>query len=337
MARPSKDFLFAWGSLAGDDQESGWRTIPIDAAGTVLIRAGRRFPGNEEAVLFHFSTASIPATEALPNGQGFSVDRADPHNDGSMWLALTRRPNGSPELFGLMACDVVGALDASAADGGDQSRLARVFLGRVRAWQEFMRKGARALSPEAEIGLVGELAVLTAIMAAGVPSHVAIESWVGPLDQAQDFEIGTGAIEVKATISTLGFPARIGSLEQLDDAVRQPLFVAGVKLKQLAAGHRLPDFVEAVKISAAPDPEAARAFSERLVAAGYFDSHADTYIRRFEVVGIHNMEVGPGFPRLVRSSVPEAVTRAAYDIDLDKAAAHAVPDISAALKKLGAI
>jgi hypothetical protein len=77
--------------------------------------------------------------------------------------------------------------------------------------------------------------LLRAIINAGVPSALAIESWVGPLDAIQASALGTGALEVKATLSAVGFPAKIGSLEQLDDSTRQPLFVAGVRLRQIEA------------------------------------------------------------------------------------------------------
>ncbi len=199
-----------------------------------------------------------------------------------------------------------------------------------------MRKGATALSPEAEIGLIGELLTLAAIIDAGVPAHVAVASWVGPLDGVQDFEIGTGAMEVKTTIATVGFTARIGSLEQLDDAVLQPLFVVGAKLKQVASGKNLPLLVADLKAGLAEDSEATRLFSERLIAAGFFDSHADRYPRNFEPASLRAILVGEGFPRLIHGTVPQGITRANYDIDLDKSASGSL-DLAAALKQLGAI
>ena len=67
------------------------------------------------------------------------------------------------------------------------------------------------------------------------PGQVSVEintldAWQGPLNGLQDFFIGTGAIEVKATIAPQGFPAKISSLDQLDETQRQPLFLAGVRL-----------------------------------------------------------------------------------------------------------
>lgn len=336
MARPNSAFDLAWSSLSGATENTGWHTIAVDPAGQIAIHAGRRFPGNEEAVLACFPSASLPAAERLPNGQGFAVERADPHNDGRAWLALTRRAHGSIELFSAMVRDVVGAMDAAVLEGALADRLLRVFLGRVMAWQEFMRKGAQALGPEAEIGLFGELAVLCAALEAGVPPEACAEAWVGPLDAAQDFVLGTGAMEVKTSIATAGFPARVGSLEQLDDSVRQPLFVVAVRLRQLVGGQSLPDMVAAARSRAAVCAEAGRVVAERLISAGYFDAHADRYSRRFAIESIRLLEVTAAFPRLVHGTVPAGVTRAVYDVDLDKAAGPRL-ELAAALKRLGVI
>lgn len=123
-----------------------------------------------------------------------------------------------------------------------------------------MRKGAQALSPEAELGLVGELLFLGAVLDAGVPAQISMDSWVGPLDGVQDFELGTGAVEVKATLSPQGFPAKVGSLEQLDDSVRKPLFVAGARLSQRESGRNLPEIADSVREKLADDVAAVSLF-----------------------------------------------------------------------------
>ena len=335
MARPSKDFLLAWSSLSGDDAEPGWRSISLPPSGLLDVRAGRRSPDNAEAVLVGFPTAKIPAADKLPEGQGFSVERVDLEGAGKLWIALSRKAAGSAELFAAMACDVIGALDDAAASGADEARLARVCIGRVGAWQEFMRKGTQALSPEAEIGLVGELVLLGAIIDAGVAAAQATESWVGPLDGVQDFEIGTGALEAKATLSAKGFPAKIGSLEQLDDSVRQPLFVAGARFRQVESGQNLPEFIAAMRAKVHDNAEATRLLAERLLAAGYIDAHEGRYPRRFVLGDIRVVMVGENFPRLTQGKVHSGITRAMYEIDLDRAPGDNV-GVDAALKQLGA-
>jgi hypothetical protein len=336
MARPSNEFLMAWSSLAGTDTEPGWQAISLPSSGPLQLRAGRRSPDNAEAVLVGFPTKKLTAGDKLPEGQGFSVERADPDGSGKLWLALTRKSAGSSELFASMACDVIGALDDAVKTSSDESKLLRVFLGRVGAWQEFMRKGSQALSPEAEIGLIGELILLQAIIAAGASPAFAVESWVGPLDGIQDFELGTGALEVKTTLSTTGFPAKIGSLEQLDDSTRQPLFVAGLRLRQTESGQNLPEIVETIRLMIKGDSEAERLLAERLLAARYVEFHSDLYPRKFESANMSIVEVMENFPRMTSGTVPLGVMKAMYEIDLDKAPGGNT-DVKSALRKLGAI
>jgi hypothetical protein len=333
MAHPSEEIALAWSSLSGASGQDGWRAIPIVSPMGCDLRAGRRSPDNEEAILAGFAATSIPAAEKMPDGQGFTVERVD-LGDGKSWLALTRKSPGSAELFLAMACDVIGAVESDGTS--DSTRLARAFLGRVRAWQEFMRKGAQALSPEEEIGLVGELAVLREIIEAGMPVDLAVGSWVGPNDANQDFEIGTGAIEVKSTISPLGFPARISSLAQLDDSVRQPLFVVGVRLAQSVAGQSLPELVASIRQTVSASQEAARLFNDKVIAAGYLSAHEGSYPRKFVATPPRVVEVKDGFPRLTRGTVPSGITDAKYSLDLEAPLRSGI-GVELALKKLGAI
>lgn len=336
MARPSNEFVLAWSSLTTADTDPGWQAIALPSAGPLQLRAGRRSPENAEAVLVGFPSARLAAADKLPEGQGFSVERADPDGDDWLWLALTRKPAGRPELFESMACDVIGALDDSVAAGSNEGKLLRIFVGRVAAWQEFMRKGAQTLSPEAEIGLFGELSVLRSILESGVAPLTALEAWVGPIDGLQDFTLGTGAIEVKATLSTTGFPARIGSLEQLDDSTRQPLFVAGVRLLQSETGASLPSLVEDLRKILHGDAESTRIVGERLLAAGYYAMHANNYIRRFTVLETRLIPVEGAFPRLTHGTVPTGITRVTYEVELDKVVGIST-DMPNVLKKLGAL
>lgn len=336
MARLNDEFLMAWSSLCGEGGDEGWQTIAVTPSGPLELKAGRRAPDNSEALLVGFPAGRLAFAAKLPEGQGFVVQRVHLDDNEMLWLALTRKSAGSKDLFCDMACNVTGALDDAVAASADVDKLLRVFIGRVGAWQEFMRRGSQALSPEVEIGLVGELATLLQVIKDGVAVAVAVEGWLGPLDGVQDFELGVGALEVKATLSSAGFPAHIGSLEQLDDAVRRPLFIVGLRLRQTEGGLDLPGFVAAVRSAAQEDLRAASALDDRLVAAGYFDAHVDRYPRRFTVAGTLVIEVGDGFPRLTIGRVPAGVNKAAYDIDLEKAPGRRV-DVAIALKTMGAV
>ncbi|WP_068173772.1 PD-(D/E)XK motif protein [Hydrogenophaga taeniospiralis] len=316
MARASEEFLLAWQSLPPSGAESGWRTIPVTAPSAgCAIRAGRKHPAGQEAVLAGFDQALLPASEKLPDGQGFFVERV-PMDDGWTWLAMTRSESGQFDLFVAMVCDVVGLLDA--ANQTDRQTQMRLFIERVRAWQEFMRKGVTALGPEREVGLIGELTVLNGLLDEGLGYSTAIDAWKGPLDGEQDFELGMGAVEVKATVSQTGFPARVGSLQQLDDHIRQPLFLAGVKLRLNSEGFNLPSLVAQTRERLREAPVAAAKFDRLLLDAGHYDGHASQYSRRFELAELRVREVTGNFPRLTVGNVPAGVTAASYSIDLDR-------------------
>ena len=93
------------------------------------------------------------------------------------------------------------------------------------------------LSAENEQGLFGELILLDRLVEAELPPRDVLDAWQGPADGLQDFIFGSGGIEVKTTLSAGGFPATISSLEQLDDSLRQPLFVAATKIALHGCGH----------------------------------------------------------------------------------------------------
>lgn len=336
MARQSNEFLMAWSSLSTQSDEAGWQAIPIDPAWPVELLAGRRSSDNAEAVLLGFPTKDLSPIEKLPEGRGFTVERFHPKDGANekLWLALTRKADGEKDLFAIMVSDVIGALDDGVVAGINEHKLLRTFIGRVGAWQEFMRKGLQGLSAEEEIGLVGELFVIKSIVEIGVPIVLVLESWLGPFDAHQDFELGIGAIEVKSSLSKVGFVAKIGSLEQLDDSVRQPLYVAGVRINQVGSGKTLLEIIEQIKVLVRGDMEAERLFSERVIAAGIIGEQGKLYSRRFELRDIRIFEVNQNFPRLIRGSVPNGITKARYEVDLDKVVGRTLR-IDEALNELG--
>ncbi|MEE1656758.1 PD-(D/E)XK motif protein [Microvirga sp. CF3062] len=313
-----EDLGAAWRALAGGGTGDGWRTIPLASLGRAKLLAARRFPANEEAILVGFDTVRIPPMEQLPQGRGFAVEPVKFSSSGMTgnWISLSRRGAASLDLFTMMVEDIAGLLAANA--GQNDERLLQILLARIRAWQDFMQRGgAELLSSEAETGLCGELVALLELLKAGLSPNAVVEAWQGPLDGVQDFYLGAGAIEVKSTVAQTGFPAGISSLEQLDDAFRQPLFLAGVRLSLQGSGATLPDYVSRVRSELCGEIAAADSFTIRLMRAGYADSFADRYTRRFAVADVLLFPVSGAFPRLTRSSTAAEIRRAHYDLDLD--------------------
>jgi len=333
-----EELLAAWRALTGvGEGAEGWRTIPLLLGGPGRLRAGRRFPGNEESLLVRFTGVNVRPADDLPQGQGFLVSLVDSGvgKEGECWLALSRRQEGSLELFAMMAVDIVSALEPSA--DYTEERLFQKFLSRIRAWQEFMRRGRRSvLDTEAEIGLVGELLFLEHMVGIGVRCATAVEGWVGPLRAPQDFVLGPGAIEVKATVAVDGFPVRIGSLVQLDDSLLQPLFLAAVRVRSGGAGRPLPSILSDVRELLADEPTIRDAFNSRLLHAGYFDGLAEHYQRQFTHVETRVFRVAGEFPKLTRATLPRSILSVQYEIDIDQITIGSIT-AEAALNELGVL
>ena len=332
MAKLIDEMQLAWSSIQSAQGTSGWSTVAVVPSRPGKFLAGRNFPDKCEALIAGFPSSTLPRNEKLPEGLGFQVTRLEIAPDGLTWLALTRSKDGNLELFSAMVSNVLEAVLALNTD--DDSRDLRVFLGRIRAWQEFMRKGAVPLTAENEVGLVGELTFLEEMLKAGVEADLAVNSWVGPTaDGVRDFALGFGAVEVKTTISSNGFVAKIGSLEQLDDANCKPIFLGAFRLALTETGQTLPDKVSEISELFDSDPVTKSAFQDRLLGAGYLLSHAHHYHRRFSFKELVILEIDHDFPCMTHGNVKTGVISARYEINLEPFISRDV-GIPFALKKL---
>lgn len=332
MVRPIDEFVLAWNALASKSISQGWCGIPVFSTGSFRLMAGRSSPDNTESLLAGFFCREGDIPKNLPEGAGFAVTRTSLSDDGREWIALTRKKDGNFDLFVEMVGDVAGAMDGVASEG--DASILKVLIDRVRAWQEFMKKDLLSLGIEAETGLVGELILLQKILEAGIPPHRVIQTWIGPLDGIQDFNIGSGAIEVKTTMASVGFPAKIGSIEQLDDSILSPLFVCGVRLSSGESGQTLPELVTIIMEVLMKNSESERLFRDRLLKAGYFDAHAVRYSRRFLLKETFFLQVTSDFPRIVSGNVPKGIRKVTYELDLDRVPCIKT-DMDNVLKKLG--
>lgn len=299
----------AWRALSGSSEDrKGWRASEVLATGSWRLLAARLMPGDREALLAGFRDDTILSDiHLLPEGRGFDLEHVADGPEGHAWLALSRREGASLQLFAMMVHDLVGTMrDGSGAT-------AETFLRRIRLWQDFMSRGAGALlSPEAEIGLFGELHLLELLAQHVGDAEDLVDAWTGPTGSLHDFAFGAGAIEVKTSLSADGFRARIGSLDQLDPSVRSPLCLAAVRLSVAARGLTLPEMVSRIGDQLDNPP----ILGVRLFQAGYLPEMAEHYVRRFSVTEFRLIEVGEGFPYLAARSVPPGIVDACYTIDL---------------------
>lgn len=332
--RTEQDLSAAWNALSSPDEKEGWRYILIGRHGSARILAGRRFPDNSEGLLVGFDGARMPGARQLLQGHGFEVSEVllPDGLESRAVIGLIRAEAGSLEMFGMMAQDLVAVLERTAIMTVQEQLQA--FLRRVTAWQEFMMKpGNQLLSAEAEVGLFGELAMIELLLDAGMEPAVVIEAWKGPQDGVQDFLLGNGSIEVKSSAAISGFIAKIGSLDQLDDAISTPLFLACQRFAADDGGATLFENIDRIR-ERLEATGARQPFDVLLLHAGALEQHRDSYTRRLSLVETRMFPVDGQFPRLTGSIVGPVIRRAVYEMDVDllQAEAIAVPQV---IERLG--
>lgn len=304
----------AWRALAQQEAAEDWRFVHLTRMGAVSVEAGCHFPLAREALIVSFLGSSPVDAARLPEGKGFDVTSIAGQTifTGKTAIALVRRPEGSPDIFAIMVVDVLRTLELSAANASKD--VMEAFLERVREWQAFMARTQRPLSPDAQIGLFGELWILRLLIDTSLGAG-ALNCWQGPLRAAQDFHVRAGAIEVKSTVRTGSFLARINSIEQLDDE-REPLFLCALRFEENADGVSLVDLVaelrEKFRLAGVQ-----RAFEALLMVTGYLDEHAALYGRTLILKDSKAIPVEGDMPRLTRTVLPAAIRSAAYVIDID--------------------
>lgn len=323
------EFLEAWKTFEASKAKNGWQVIPVSGFSNCSLMAGMAFPGHREGAIFNFEVTTLPRPELLPSGRGFSVEHVEV--EGNKWIALAKSEDGSPDLYVAMLENLFRLLEDMVEIKGDV--LLHSFLGRVSAWQEFMKKGRRNLTIESQTGLFGELSFLKDLLDLGLKEE-AIKTWDGPLDGLQDFHIGFGAIEVKSTVSQDGFIAKIGSLDQLSDSTYKPLYLVGKKLAISPAGVSLPMLILEIRTGLAGDLSLLSNFESRLLRSGYLDMHSGAYDRLLVVEKSLMYEVDQDFPRLTPQLLNPLIKSARYEIDISSLPAKAL-DLKEMLNKVG--
>ena len=198
----------------------------------------------------------------------------------------------------------------------------------LRQWRNVLAARGR-LSPEAEIGLTGELLVLEALCAATDPS--ALLAWRGALNEEHDFGLRELDLEVKTT-STERRQHWITSLTQLQPTQSRSLGLVSLQITRGGkAGRTLPEIVDAVGqiVDTAT-------FQAKLAKVGWepaaSDLFPDTWLLRNRPAFFMVAGAFPALTRGLLTSANPALTAIAevrYRIDLSERQTDAIPDPSA--------
>lgn len=271
-----------------------------------------RFPSREWALQVRGDERLVDRDIVLASGLTCRT------RDGS--IEVVAGPDTERLLFCTLLADLINQL--TIPDDAPAAALAR----RLTAWQRMLSRGLQVgLTPEARIGLYGELLVLREVMLPAIGAD-AVRAWVGPAAAAQDFiHLGT-AIEVKTVSRRDPGRCRISDERQLETNGLGALFLVHQVVAMQRDGSGIADLVDELRDDPRVRVDVAW-FENSLLEAGWLDVHRSRYAHeRYALTRRRCFSIRDGFPRLVPAEIPEEVSAVSYLLDLSTCGSYRVDE-----------
>lgn len=301
-----------------------WDGIPIPSADLSVLRvAGTtgipiywgRDPSSQCLLIIELGGDHIAQFRRdIFSVHGIGIDLRNSNDTGRQRLILTLARHIDSDLF-LGLCET---LIASLKNVADPAIALAVTLAHLKRWKAFLAgRNARLLSSEEVRGLFGELHILRTLYHKTLPQAVAVDAWCGPDDSHHDFIFGNRAIEVKSLSCRERSTVRISSEDQLE-SLSDKLFLLTQRISDMPSSEHslsLNGIVTLIK-DELMDSEVIELFMDKLANVGYAPL-AEYDTPSFVVSGAQGYHVTADFPRLIRSKLPQGVTKVTYDLMLE--------------------
>lgn len=191
----------------------------------------------------------------------------------------------------------------------------KAVVERYYKWRKmFLANKKNFLSESKIMGLIGEILFLKGNLADRIGLSAALKSWSGQELTHKDFSHEEMWFEVKA-ISRSSMSVKISSLEQLESEIDGELVVHSFeKMSEAYDGITLNKLVfDTVDMFATLEEK--DDFLAKVCLQGYeYNKYYDSFV--YELVAFHRFLVTKDFPKLTRSNVNSAVSKATYTLSL---------------------
>jgi hypothetical protein len=227
-----------------------------------------------------------------------------------IWLDVSARSHHE-DLFSMLANKILYAIQV---EGRDRATAVERTIEELRS---ALRPLALELSAEKQIGLFGELWVLSNILLPTIGGK-ACQVWSGPEGERHDF-VGTGVhLEVKTTTRSEQ-KHEVSRLDQLRAPAEKRLLLASVLLERSILGDdTVADLIDEIVQKLGADGHGIDTFEGKLRKLNWSDDLRQSgSLLRFNLRQVHVFEVEGSFPRLPDDyEPPRGVTAVKYVIDL---------------------
>ena len=298
--------------------DSKWKNIVPNANQPVARRVDAEHPldffiGYDQDGRMQLSLHARKLPDLPKSVQQVSVT-AYQRKDGKYAICLTLENDQFREYFVSLCWDIIfNTYNVTNNSNGIETAVRRFGM-----WLIFLADHASKKMSDASIkGLIGELLVMKDICIPVYGVEHAINGWVGPLFADRDFEYEDNWFEVK-TLSAEKDSVIISSFDQLDTPQSGTLVICRMdrtnadNANAVSLNKAIDNIVELIQ-----DEDVASMFRVRLNLTGYDaeDSRADDL---FSMIGFEKYLVVEGFPRIQKSTLPSAITKGKYTIDISE-------------------
>lgn len=233
---------------------------------------------------------------------------------GEHWVMVTTRESGEVLETYPLYCAIADRVQI------DKFAISAAVKETFKDYRELL-SGAGRMSDDAEVGLIGELLFLKALIKLK-GAATAVDAWRGPLSEEHDFSLDRLDLEVKTTTSEKRLHW-ISSLEQLQPTKDRTLWLLSIQLTTAGQGGlTLPELVQTLR-SALPAHNVQETFNFNLRDMGWRDENTPLYKRRFRLrTAPAYYSVSPPFPALTAEGLSASgvaltgIPRLIYQVDI---------------------
>ena len=192
------------------------------------------------------------------------IDLKTSKKDNSSFLTLILKNETNWEIF-LQLCE-----DLMISAKAVKSNRAKNIHSRLVRWQTFLKYENHNISEEIQIGLMGELIFLNEYLSKYVSLEQAINAWVGPEKEKQDFRLKGISIEIKSFMDNKQDQVNISSVEQLNNNDNN-LYLCTMGFKSSDSGETLEDYCKKIQKRIYEEcPSILSVFEDLLMSYGYY-------------------------------------------------------------------
>ncbi len=303
-----------WDKIVQPDIDYNVR--PVDSCGLVPVYWGKDMYGNCLLIAELEGDHQKAFFNANLNIRGIRVDLRQRSGKREQTLVLTLTNHADLDLFHAL-CKPLTRNISSASN----SRTAlTIALNHLKRWQRFLAgEKPQLLSPWEVRGLFAELHFLRSLYTHLLDHNEALSAWIGPKGGNQDFVFRNTAVEVK-TLSNKGPNlVNIASENQLESPAEKLYLTTSriIESSELLSSISLNEMVQRIETDLTGS-SVLDEYQTKLAEVGYAElHHYDNPSMQITETCVYG--VTDGFPRIIRSQIPNGIQNVKYQLQIDAA------------------